>query len=823
MRAVLSIFWNDVRYAVRAYRRTPFFTLVAIATLTVGIGATTTIFSVIDAVVLRPLPYPRPAELVAVAQLQRQTGAQLSVSPPNYFDLQEQSRAFSRVAAYDTPSVTISGTGGDPEKILAASCSHELFAVLGVAPAIGRAFAAEDTAPGAPRVAVIGHGLWQRRFAGDLAILGRELLLDNAPTVIVGIMPPAFSFPARGTDLWVPLRLSRTQPPNTGIPAAAYRQYRILSVVGRLRTGVPLNAARLEITRLGDALAREYPDANHDLTLAVSSLRDAAVGPTRGALLIMFAAVASLLLVACANASSLILVRAAARSRELAVRRAMGASRGRLVGQMLAESVVLAAAGGACALLFSSWALDAFVWLAPAGIPRIEDARINMTVAAFAVAVATASGLLFGIVPALQVHRRVEQDALRGGGRGMVSGSNQRTRHAMVVVEVALSTMLLVGGSLLGQSFVRLSRVDTGLRTAAAVAVDRIELPPRAQSRSGAFFDQLLARLRDAPGIDAAGATIGVPLDPRGRFFVDDSTFSIARRPPAPVGQRPSAALHVVSGDYFGAAGIPLRRGRAFGPRDRSDSPAVVVINEAMATRDWPNEDPIGQMLTHDLTILPGQPATRQIVGIVGNVRHFGLEHPSEPQMFIPHLQMPWTSMALVLRTSLPLDRINTIVRDAVHGLDATLPVPPARPLAQVRSDALAQPRFRASLVGLFAGAALMLAMVGLYGTIAFTVHQRTRELGLRMALGASPQQTMRLVLSSGLKLAGAGAAIGLAAAVASTRVLATMLFGVGPTDPTTLFVAPLGVVVVAGIACYLPVRRIRRIEAWRALNDERG
>jgi len=365
--------------------------------------------------------------------------------------------------------------------------------------------------------------------------------------------------------------------------------------------------------------------------------------------------------------------------------------------------------------------------------------------------------------------------------------------------------------------------VETGFRPAAVVTVDRIELPRSrsALSRSGAFFDQLLARLRDAPGIEAVGATIGLPLDPRARFFVDDSTFSIARRPLLPVGQRSSAALHVVSGDYFAAAGIPLKRGRWFDARDRSGAPGVVVINETMARVYWPNEDPLGQTLTHDLTILPGQPAIRQIVGIVGDVRHFGLDRSPEPQMFIPHLQMPWPSMALVIRTSLPNDRINTVVRDAVHALDATVPVPPPRPMEQVVSEAVGQPRFRAWLVGLFASAALLLAMVGLYGTIAFSVHQRTRELGLRMALGASPEQTTRLVLASGLKLAGVGAALGVAGAAAVTRVLATMLFGVGPTDPTTLVMAPLSVIIVAGVACYLPARRVRRIEPLKALTDD--
>ena len=497
--------------------------------------------------------------------------------------------------------------------------------------------------------------------------------------------------------------------------------------------------------------------------------------------------------------------------------------RGRLVGQILTESIVLAAAGGAGALLFAAWALDLFVRLAPAGIPRLEDAHIDATVAAFAFAVAAAAGVLFGIAPALHVGRGVDHDLRRSAGRSMVTTANQRTRHAFVVVEVALSTLLLAGASLLIQSFVRLGQVDTGLRPAAVVSVDRIELPRRALARSGAFFEELLGRLRDTPGIDTAGATIGLPLDSRARFFVDDTTFSIARRPPVPVGQRPSAALHVVSAGYFSAAGIPLKRGRPFDARDRSDAPGVVVINEAMAKRYWPNEDPLGHTLTHDLTILPDQPATRQVVGIVGDVRHFGLESPSEPQMFIPHLQMPWPSMALVLRTALPLDRVDAIVRDAVHGLDATLPVPPARPLERLMSDALGQPRLRAWVVGVFAGAALLLAMVGVYGTIAFGIQQRTRELGLRMALGASPRQTMSLMLVSGLKLAGTGAAFGVVCAAAGTRVLATMLFGVGASDPATFVLAPLGVIIVAGIACYIPVRRIRRMEPLKALNDDLG
>jgi putative ABC transport system permease protein len=819
---MLSALWSDARYAVRGYLRIPVFTTVAVATLALGIGSATAIFSVVQAVLLEPLPYPRSTELVAVAQVRRDSRAPLSLSPPNYFDVEAQSRVFSGIAAYGRPGVTIAGAGGDPEAILAATASPGLFSVLGISPVLGRGFTAGDATPGAPRIAVISYGLWQRRFAGDGGVLGHEVLIDNAPTVVVGVMPAAFDFPARGTDLWLPLQLSRTQPPNPGIPAAKYREYRILSVVARLRPGVSLATAQRETARIGDVLARDYPDANRELTIGITPLRDAFVRTSRPALLLLFAAVTCVLLIACANASSLILVRAATRTREIAIRRALGAGRGRLVRQMLAESVILAAAGGAAGLLLAAWIVELFVRFAPAGIPRLENVHVDAATAAFAVAIAGTVGIVFGLVPALQAPGAGEHDALRSAGRGSVGGSNRQVRHLLIVVEVALSTMLTAGAGLLVQSFVRLSRVDTGFRTDAVVAVDRIELPRSraAISRSAPFFEQLLARLRETPGIDAAGATIGLPLDPRARFFVDDSTFSIARRALLPVGQRPTAALHVVSGDYFAAAAIPLKRGRWFDARDRGESPAVVVINEAMAKRYWPDEDPIGQVLTHDLTILPAQNATRRIVGIVGDVRHFGLERQPEPQMFIPHLQMPWPSMALVLRTSLPIARVNAIVRAQVHALDATVPVPSALPMDRVVADAIGQPRFRSWVVGLFAAAAVLLAMVGLYGMIAFSVQQRRRELALRLALGASSRHAIGIVMSSGLKLAGAGALIGAVGAVAAARFLSAMLFGVGPADPATLGFASAAILLVAAGACYLPARRILRIEPLRALSD---
>jgi putative ABC transport system permease protein len=821
---MLSVFWADVWHAIRAYLRIPLFTSVAVGTLALGIGSTTAIFSVVDAVLLRPLAYPRPAELTAVLQRRTETIAPLAVSPPNYFDLKDQNRAFSGIAAYGTANVTVSGAGGYPEKIPAATATRELLSVLGISPALGRGLTADDTTPGAPRIAVISHGLWQRRFGGDAAVLGRAILIDDAPTVVVGVMPPAFAFPARGTDLWLPMALSRTQPSNRGIPAERYREYRILSLVARLRPDVSIEAARGEVARIGNALARDYPDANRGLTFGLVPLRDAFVGTTRAALLLLFAAVGCVLLIACANASSLILVRAAARGHELAIRRAIGAGRGRLIAQMLTESVVLAVAGGVAGLLLAAWGVDLFVRFAPAGIPRLETVHMNGAAAAFAVAVATIGGVLFGIVPAIHAAGGAEHDALRWSERGAVVAANQRTRHGLVFVEVALSTLLIAGAGLLIQSFVRLSRVDPGFRTDAVLTIDRVELPRSrtALAGSGAFFEQLIARVARTPGIDAAGASLGLPLDARARFFVDDSTFSIARRPLLPVGQRPTAALHVVAGDYFRALAVPLKRGRWFDARDRSDAPGVVIINEAMARRYWPDEDPIGQTLTHDLTILPGQNAIRRVVGIVGDVRHFGLGQPSEPQMFIPHLQMPWPSMALVLGTSLPGDRVTAIVREAVQALDASVPVPPAMPLERIVADAVGEPRFRAWLVGLFAGAALLLAMVGLYGTMAFSVHQRTRELGLRLALGASPHQAMGLVMRTGLTLAVLGAIAGTAGAAIAARFMRGILFGAGAADLGALAIAPAFIVIVAAVACYVPARRILRIQPLTALADNR-
>jgi putative ABC transport system permease protein len=818
----MSSFLQDVRVAVRSYLQKPLFTAVALLILGVAIGANSAIFSVVNAVLLRPLDYPGASELVSVYQMTRQ-GRRRPVSPPNYFDLKGQTQGFSGVAAYWSPSVSVSGAGGDPEKVLAATCSHDLFGVLRVAPAAGRGFVPDDDLPGAPRVAVLGYGLWQRRYGGDLHAVGRELLLDGVPTLIAGVMPAGFEFPVAGTELWVPLRLSRTQPPNPAIRPEAYRQYRILSLVGRLRPGVTLVQSRSEVASVGAGLERAYPEANRDTSLTVVPLQDTVVGPVKPALLILFGAVGSVLLIACANVGGLLLVRAAARTREVTIRMALGADRRRLVRQMFTESLVLAAAGGSAGLVFSAWALDLLLRLAPAGIPRLDRVRLDASAIGFTFAIAMAAGLLFGIAPAFQIRAHRLQDALLASGRGLVSGSQQRARQVLVVGEIALSLMLLVGAVLLIQSFARVRRVDVGFHASSVLTVDRIELPRGRSSAeaSGAFFERLVASLGEIPGVESAAVTLGLPLDPRARFFVDESTFSIADEPPLPIAQRPAAPIHVVSPGYFATIGVPLRQGRWFGDRDRATAPAVVIINEAMARRFWPNTSPIGHRITHDLSIVPGQATTREIVGVAGDVRHFALDQPPEPQMFIPHAQMPWPSMAVVIRTPLDSQRVSPAVRQAVWNLDHTIPVPPMRHMEEAFAAAVGQPRFRAWLLGLFAATAIFLAITGLYGTMAYAAQQRTREIGLRIALGATPQQATAPLLRNGLTLAVTGTLLGVGGSIGVARALRTMLFGVGVNDPVTLAGVPVMFVAVASIACYLPARHARRLDPVAAINAD--
>jgi putative ABC transport system permease protein len=810
--------WRDARHALRGHLKTPLFAVVVVATLGLGIGATSAIFGLVNAVVLRPLPYPESDRLVKMSQAKRESGEAASVSPPNFFDLREQVSAFSGMAAYWSPAMRLADVGGLPERVLGTVATANLFEVLGVRPLAGRAFAASDDVPGAARVALVSHGLWRRRFGADPAVVGRKVLVDDAPVVIVGVMPEGFGFPAR-TDLWLPIRLSRTEPPTRAIPPERYRRYRILSVVARLGAGKTIADARADVAGVFGRLVQQYPDANRDMTATAVALHESVVGDVRPAMLLLFAAVGCLLIIASANVATLLAVRTASRERDLTLRLALGAGRARIVQQMLVDSLLLGLAGGVAGLLVARAFLGVMLRVAPPAIPRIETARIDPSVVLFTFAVAIVSSLLFGMAPAIHASRRALVDALKSGARATATSGQQRLRRGLVVAEIALSMLLLVTAGLLAQTLVRLGRVELGFRPASVLTLDRLEMPRGATpALSAAFFDELVGDLSRARGIDAAGLTIGVPLDPRGRFFVDESPFDVEGREPSAPADRPVARLQVVTGGFFAALGVPMLAGRSF-DRDAQDSPPVAIVNRALAERYFPRGDAIGHVITHDLSIVPGQPTRRRIVGVVDNVRQFHLDEPFEPELFVPHAQMPWPAMALVMRTPLGADAVAATVRDAVRRLNPGVIVPAPAEMARAQDEALGQPRLRAWLLAVFAATALLLASIGLYGTIAFAIHQRRSELAIRLVLGATPGQTRGLVMHDGLVLAAGGTALGAVAAFVLTRLLSTLLFGVGAFDAATVGVVAGLLFGVSALASYLPARRVHRLDALAAIN----
>jgi putative ABC transport system permease protein len=636
--------------------------------------------------------------------------------------------------------------------------------------------------------------------------------------VIVGVMPPAFAFPA-GADLWTPLRLSRTEPPSRAIPASRYRQYRILSIVARLKPNTTLAQARTDLATSFSGLERQYPDANRDTSAAAIALHDSIVGDVRPAMLLLLTAVGCLWLIAAANVATLFAVRAAARDRDVTLRLALGASRGRIAQQQLVDSMLVGLLGGALGLAVAWSFLAVMLRVAPSGIPRLDTVRIDGAVVLFTALIAVASGALLGVMPALQASRRALIDALKSGARSTATPGQQRLRRAVVVAEVALSMLLLVTAGLLTQTLVRLGRVELGFQSASVVAFDRLEMPRGTTPvLSAAFFDELLRALRETRGIAAAGLTIGVPLDTRARFFIDESPIEIDGRAATSV-DRPTARLQVVTSGYFNALGVPLVAGRGFADRDASDAPPVALVNRAFADRYFPRGDAVGHVITHELSIVPGQATRRQIVGIVGNVRQFRRDDPFEPQVFVPHAQMPWPAMALVVRSPLGADRVTPIVRQAVSRLNPRVLVPVPAELRQTFDDALGQPRLRAWLVNVFAITALLLASIGLYGTIAFAIVQRKSELAIRLVLGATARQARGLVMRDGLTIAAVGTALGAMTAWAATRLVSGLLFGIGAFDLATVAAVASLLVGVSALASYLPARRVDRIDAVRAMN----
>jgi putative ABC transport system permease protein len=798
---------RDARYALRQLVRTPGFTTVAVLTLALGVGATTAIFSVVNGVLLRPLPFADPDALVRVHEVVPQYG-RFSVAPATFIDWRAQNRVFERTAAYSSTSGTFTDAEV-PERIPGAVVTWDTFELLGIAPVAGGGFSAAHEPPGAPAVMVLSHGLWQRRFGGNAAVIGQSIPVNGVPTTILGVMPPDFYFPSRMAEFWQPMTIN---------PSNAPRGAHFLGAVARLKPGVTLAQANAEMKGISERLAVEYPDNSANESSEVVPLLEQVVGSVRTPLMILLAAVGVVVLIACANVANLLLVRASVREREIAIRSALGAGRRRIVVQMLAESLVLAVVGGGLGLLLAYLAIPSIQTLSAGGIPRVAEVAIDGRVLGFAAVASILTGLLFGLAPAWHAARSGLGLVLKEGGRSSVASGSRWVRSALLVGEVALSIVLLVGASLLLRSFARVTSVDPGFQPDGLLAF-QVSLPQSAYGQDGnriTFYHQLLERIDALPGVSSAAMVQTLPM--RGGYVL---SFEVQGRPKPEPGQEPSANYRVVSPDYFAALGVPVRRGRALTAQDATGAQLVAVVDEAFVRKHFPDEDPIGR----GIDIGNGVDGFFQIVGVVGDVRHAGLDSVAAPTMYVPYEKDVFSTMWILARAEGDVTRLAGPVRDAVRALDRSLPAYSILPFTTVMGESVAQRRFSMLLLGGFAGLALFLAAVGLYGVVAYSVSQRTREIGLRMAVGADRRDILRLIVGGGMKLAVAGVAIGLAAAVGVATWLASqlesMLFETTTSDVMS-YAATAGLLLaVAALACYLPARRAMRVDPLVALQAE--
>ncbi|MFL6276630.1 MAG: ABC transporter permease [Blastocatellia bacterium] len=797
---------KDIRYGARMLTRNPAFTAVAVIALALGIGANAALFSVVNAVLLRPLPFADPDRLVMIRETKLPQFPEFSVSPGNFLDWQKQNTVFERMVAMGGTSFNLVD-GGEPERLQGMRVSDGFLDILGAQPALGRGFLAEEDQPGHNFVVILSHGLWQRRFGGDANILNRAITLNGQSYTVIGVMPPSFRVMDRPADLWAPIAFTAQQAQQHGS--------HYLSVFGRLKPGVTVEQARTEMSAIANRLAEQYPDSDAGWNVMVVPLLEYAVRSIKLALYVLLGAVGFVLLIACANVANLLMARASSRQKEIAIRTALGAGRWRIIRQLLTESVLLALVGGGVGLLLAVWGKDLLLSLAPEDLPRMREASLDGWVLAFTAGITLLTGIIFGLVPALQASRPNLNETLKDAGRGSTEGGRRHLfRSVLIVMEVATALVLLVGAGLLIKSFMRLQQVDPGFNPDNALMV-KIALPQKKYTtpeQGGAFYKQLLEKVAALPGVEAVGASCVLPLD-------DDFVlgFDIQGRPPYAPGDEPNTNYYSVSPDYFKAMSIPLRRGRLFNDHDIKDAPRVAVINETMAKKYFPDEDPIGKRIN----VTMGPTTYREIVGIVGDVKHYGLDRDTPPETYEPYMQQPMSSMSLVVRTPAEPTSLSAAIRGEVLSLDKEQPVSSIKPLTQLVSASIAQQRFAMLLLGVFAAVAMLLASVGIYGVMSYAVTQRIHEIGIRMALGASSRDVLRLVVGHGMKLALIGVALGLSIAFLVTRIMATLLFGVSATDLMTFTVFSVSLTAVALVACLVPARRALKVDPMVALRYE--
>ncbi len=800
---------QDLKYSIRMLLKKPSFTAIAILALAIGIGANTAIFSVVNAILLRPLPYKNFERISMIWMDNPKLGvAEDWHSYPNYLDFKEQNQVYEDMAAFNNRSFNLTGAG-DPVRIVGLSSTASLFTVLGVEPALGQVFTEAEEEPGKDLVVVLSDGLWKSRFGRDPGIVGQQISMNGVNRTVLGIMPASFTFPEKGTDVWVPIPATpqRKQARN----AISYK------AVGRLKPGVTMAQAGQDMGAIAKRLDDQFSQSGYGINLVL--LRDQETKGVKAALLILLGAVGFVLLIACANVANLLLARAAIREKEIAIRLALGAARRRVIRQLLTESMVLGFAGGAAGLLLAIWGLDALIALSPSDVPHLDQTRIDFRVLAFTLGVSLLTGLLFGLVPAMQASKPDLNDALKEGGRGAGGGVRAiRVRNLLVVSEIALSLVLLVGAGLLIRSFVRLQQFELGFNPENLLTM-RVQLPGskyRENKQVMNFYQQLMERLEAVPGVQSAGAISSV-------FLTDtpnSTNFTIEGRP-VPVGAESiEVPLDAVTTSYFKVMGIPLIEGREFDEHDVPASPPVAIINQTFARRFFPNEDPIGKRYLYG-SPGPDNHSWITIVGVVGDMRRTGFDRPVRPETFLPQDQNPDSGLTIVARTNGDPAALAGALRNEVWAIDRDQSVYDVKTMRAVLSEMLSQRRFNMLLLGIFAAVALTLAAVGIYGVMSYAVAERTHEIGLRMALGAQAGDVLGLIVRQGMLLAVTGLVVGLVASFALTRLMTSLLYGVSATDPLTFIAIPVVLTGVALGACLVPARRAIKVDPMVALRYE--
>ena len=815
---------HNLRHSLRSLLKQPLFTAIVILTFALGIGANTAVFSVLSAVLLRPLPFPQPQNLVELGEydLRDKTGGGIeinSISYPDFVDWRAQNSVFERVAVYTNQSVKTLTDGEEATHVQGEAVSADLFPLLGVQPILGRTFLPNEDGPG-NRVVILSYALWQRQFGGDPKIIGRSLTLGGQKFQVVGVMPPRFSFPitAFAPELWTTMSMLRESSDGSP-PMTEQRGNDFLQCIARLKPNVSIKQAQANIDTIAAALRQQYPDSNANVGAKILPEVNAMIGSARSALLMLCAMAACVLVVACVNVANLLLARSLSRNREIGIRAALGAGRWHIIKQLLVESALLGLCGGVAGLLLAIWGIEALKSFLPSSIPRIDEISPDLRVLAFAGLVSLAVGILAGLLPAWRASHPNLVASLNESARGSSEGTHGRqTRAALVVVEIVLALVLLASAGLLVKSFLRLQKVSPGFDPT-NVMTARIALPDSSYGKpaqAAEFYRKLLRRVATLPGVKSAAVAWWFPLSGSEIAF----NFDIEERP-MPKAQQPTVQVNVVSPDYFKTIVTPIVRGRDFTERDDAKAPKVVIVSESFAKEFFPNEDPIGKRIRPNGSVDPGDPPVREIVGVVQNIHLISLRDAPKPQIYFPHEQFAIQTVTLMVRTQNDPRLLIAALHNAANEIDKNVPLYRPRAFTEYVSQSIAQPRLNAMLVGLFSTIALLLAAAGIFGVMSYSVTQRTQEIGIRLALGAQRYDVLRLVVGQGMRFVGLGLLLGLIGVFACTRLLQSMLFGVGATDLPTMLVITVILTAVAFVACLLPARRATLVDPVQALRAE--